>query len=85
MKALQFYVPNSEIKKFEKGISVLHDTREGVVMDSYIGVRKSGVYFVALDTYETAWTSGLTVTLSNNYDDVLTIWEKFTEDYDTNA
>lgn len=50
------YVENCKVREFEETIKELFDSREGVVMDSYIGESKDGRMFVALDTYETSHT-----------------------------
>lgn len=75
------YVPNSQIREFESNIAEIFDSREGVVMDSYVGELNDGRMFVALDTFETSWTSGLTVYFGNEA--VLwEVWEDFANNYD---
>ena len=78
----KIYVPNCDVREFEETIKESFDVREGVVMDSYTGILKNGVYFVALDTFETSWTSGLTVYTSNDYEEISPIWDEFAAAYD---
>ena len=76
------YIPNNQVREFEEGIKEIIDTREGVVMDSFIGILKTGLMFVALDTYETSWTSGLTVYTDGSNLELYEIWDKFAAAYD---
>lgn len=76
------YIPNCKVREFEEQVDNIFDCREGVVMDSYTGILKTGEFFAALDTYETCYTSGLTVYTSKVEEFVLAIWDRFTADYD---
>lgn len=75
------YIRNGETRTFLDKVSEYYDTREGVVMDSFYGVLENGVEFVALDTYETAWTSGLTV-YTGTEKELAAVWDNFTAKYD---
>lgn len=76
------YIENREVREFENNIREIYDCREGVVMDSYIGSFKNGGLFVALDTYETCYTSGLTVYTGGSDSELWNIWENFAAAYD---
>ena len=76
------YIRNCKVREFENNILELYDSREGVVMDSYIGSFKNGGLFVALDTYETCYTSGLTVYTGGSDSEIWEIWENFAAKYD---
>lgn len=76
------YIANCNVREFEENIKELFDTREGVVMDSFIGVLQDGNLFVALDTFETCYTSGLTVYTGGNDSELWQIWDNFTNEYD---
>ena len=75
------YVENCKAREFLSNVAEYFDTREGVVMDSFYGVLKNGRGFVALDTFETSWTSGLTV-YTGTSKELATIWDNFTDEYD---
>lgn len=77
----KIYVPNSQVREFDKLVKETFDCREGVVMDSFVGELKNGRMFVALDTFETSWTSGLTVYLGTEKQ-LWKVWDEFTEKYD---
>lgn len=77
----KMYIRNSGTRLFLTNVAEYYDTREGVVMDSFYGVFKSGVEFVAIDTYETAWTSGLTV-YTGTPKELAVVWDNFTAEYD---
>lgn len=76
------YIPNNQVREFEETIKEVIDVREGVVMDSFIEILKTGLMFVALDTYETSWTSGLTVYTDGSHIELYEIWDEFTAAYD---
>lgn len=76
------YIENCKVREFEKNIIELYDCREGVVMDSYIGSLKGGRLFVAIDTYETCYTSGLTVYTGGSDSELWEIWENYAAAYD---
>ena len=78
----KIYICNSKVRAFESTIKELFDCREGVVMDSFIGVLQDGNLFVALDTFETCYTSGLTVYTGGNDSELWQIWDNFTNEYD---
>lgn len=78
----KIYIPNCKVREFEEDVKEVIDTREGAVMNSYIGILKTGLMFVALDTYETSWTSGLTVYTGGSNLELYEIWDKFTAAYD---
>ena len=42
----KIYVPNSQIREFESNVAEVFDSREGVVMDSYVGELNDGRMFV---------------------------------------
>lgn len=75
------YIENSRVRDFENLVSEISDCREGVVMDSYTGVLNNGVEFVAIDTFETSWTSGLTI-YTGSSKELAAIWDNFTAKYD---
>ena len=75
------YIENCKVRAFESLVKEIFDSREGVVMDSYTGVLNNGVEFVALDTYETCYTSGLTV-YTGSPKELAAIWDNFTAKYD---
>jgi hypothetical protein len=76
------YICNSKVRAFESTIKELFDSREGVVMDSLYGIDKNGAEFVALDTYETSMTSGLTV-YTGTEKELAEVWNEFTSAYDS--
>ena len=76
------YIENRKVREFENNIREIYDCREGVVMDSYIGSLKGGGLFVALDTFETCYTSGLTVYTGGSDSELWNIWENFAAAYD---
>ena len=76
------YIKNCKVREFENNIKELYDCREGVVMDSYIGTLKNGRLFVALDTFETCYTSGLTVYTDGSDPEIWEKWENFAATYD---
>lgn len=78
----KIYIRNCKVREFENNILELYDSREGVVMDSYIGSLKDGRLFVALDTYETCYTSGLTVYTGGSDSEIWEIWENYAAAYD---
>lgn len=78
----KIYIPNCKVREFEEDVKEVIDAREGVVMDSFIGILKTGLMFVALDTYETSWTSGLTVYTDGSNLELYEIWDKFAAAYD---
>lgn len=76
------YIRNCNVREFESNINEVYDCREGVVMDSYIGSLKSGGLFVALDTYETCYTSGLTVYSGGSDSEIWEMWKNYAAAYD---
>lgn len=58
------------------------DCREGVLLDSFICVNDRFT-FVAFETYETAWTSYLTVWIAQTEGDKKKLWNKWQEFADT--
>lgn len=78
----KIYVPNCKVREFEEDVKRIIDVREGVVMDSFIGILKNNKMFVALDTYETSRTSGLTVYTGGSNLEIYDIWDEFTAAYD---
>ena len=76
------YIENRKVREFENNIREIYDCREGVVMDSYIGSFKNGGLFVALDTCETCYTSGLTVYTGGSDSEIWKIWENYATAYD---
>ena len=76
------YIENRKVREFENNIREIYDCREGVVMDSYIGSFKNGVLFVALDTYETCYTSGLTVYTGGSDSEIWEMWNNYAAAYD---
>lgn len=77
----KIYIPNNQVRELLENVTEYYDTREGVVMDSYYGILNNGREFVALDTCETAWTSGLTVYVGTEKE-LVKVWDKFTAAYD---
>ena len=75
------YIENCKVRAFESLVKEIFDSREGVVMDSYTGVLNNGMGFVAIDTFETSWTSGLTV-YTGSPKELAAIWDNFTAKYD---
>ena len=78
----KIYIPNCKVREFEEDVKSIIDVREGVVMDSFIGILKNNKMFVALDTYETSWTSGLTVYTDGSNLEIYEIWDEFAAAYD---
>lgn len=78
----KIYVPNCKVRELEEDVKRIIDVREGVVMDSFIGILKNNKMFVALDTYETSLTSGLTVYTGGSNLELYEIWDKFAAAYD---
>ena len=76
------YIRNRDTESFKETIKEVYDVREGVVMDSLYGLTKSGTEFVALDTYETCYTSGLTV-YTGTEKELAEVWNEFTSAYDS--
>ena len=74
------YIENCKVRAFESLVKEIFDSREGVVMDSYTGVLNNGAGFVAIDTFETSWTSGLTV-YTGSSKELAVIWDDFTAEY----
>lgn len=75
------YIANCGVRDFDAMVSEVFDCREGVVIDSFIGIDNDGEMFVAIDTYETCWTSGYTV-YRGNENDLWNVWDEFTAEYD---
>lgn len=81
----KYYIPNAQVRDIDAQIEETFDCREGVVLDSYIAVAKSGRLFVVIDTYETCWTSGYTLytaTCKRDEKKLWDIWQEFTDKYD---
>lgn len=76
------YVENKNIRYVDNQVKTTLDCREGVVADSYLAIAKSGVMFIVLDTYETAWTSGYTVITADTEKELMDRWNAFTAEYD---
>ena len=79
------YVPNCNTRDVDALVKETFDAREGVVMDSYIAVTKDNVLIVAIDTFETSWTSGYTLYIATNKKDearLWDIWQEFADRYD---
>lgn len=79
------YIPNCQTREVDALVKETFDAREGVVMDSYIAVAKSGRLFVVIDTFETSWTSGYTLYTATNKKDegkLWDIWQDFADKYD---
>ena len=75
------YIRNRDTESFKETIKEVYDVREGVVMDSLYGLTKSGTEFVALDTYETCYTSGLTV-YTGTPAEIGELWGRYASAYD---
>lgn len=75
------YVPNSRVREIDKLVAHTLDSREGVVLDSYVATDRNGDMFVAISTYETCWTSGYTL-YTGNEKELWEIWEDFAQAYD---
>ena len=79
------YIENAYVREIDKQIEETFDCREGVLLDSYIAVAKSGRLFVVLDTFETSWTSGYTLytaTCKRDEKKLWDIWQEFADRYD---
>ena len=81
MKAKRDYINNRHVRLFMEEIAEYYDTREGVLLDSFIGVTKGGALVAAIATFETSQSSGLTI-YTGESSDVWKIWEDFTVEYD---
>lgn len=75
------FIPNDQIREIDALVSETMDCREGVLLDSYIAIDKSGNTFACIEKYQTAWTSGYTM-ITGDATDVWDAWNAFTENYD---
>lgn len=75
------YIPNSCVKAIDNTVAETLDCREGVLLDNYIAVDKRGQLFVAIVTYETAWSSGYTL-YTGTTEELWEVWQNFADEYD---
>lgn len=71
--------------EFDNRVEEFFDAREGVLLDSYIGVTTYGALVCVLVTYVSPWASCYTVYESETEEEdgeVWNIWNNFTDEYD---